>query len=196
MPRLLLVLLILQAGAHIHTHTAASNTGVGLALSAAEVGGSIMTLLVLVTCHITAAKARTTVALVVHVCSGHRSRPVTVVRGVTMTILWAVSPLTVIIIQPRCVSLPHSFAVHLVLLFFTHAVYLLFEKLHLLRIIISYLILLPLLVLAALLYALLEDVETAEVLHVLHLVINVGLTVIFTWTTEVVEGEIFETGTI
>ena len=68
MPWLLLVLLVFQAGAHIHAHATASDTRTGLALPAVEVGGTIMTLLVLMACHITASIARAIVALVVHIC--------------------------------------------------------------------------------------------------------------------------------
>ena len=113
-----------------------------------------------------------------------------------MICLQAVRPLAMIIIQSRGVPFPHSFPVYLVLLFFTHPVNLLFEELHLLRIIITNLILLPLLVLATLLHALLEDIKAAEVLHVLQLVIYVGLTVFFARTTEVMQGEVFKTGTV
>ena len=84
-----------------------------------------------------------------------------------MICLQAVRPFAMIIIQSRGVSFPNSFPVYLVLFFFTHPVNLFFKELHLLRIIITNFILLPLLVLAALLHALLEDIKATEVLHVL-----------------------------
>ena len=99
----------------------------------------------------------------------------------------------VIIAHPKCVPLCHRLSLHLILLFLPHSMDLFLQELHLLKVAVPYLVLLPFLVLAALLYALSINVEAVEVLHHLQLVVEVDLAVVLAAGAEPWVGEVLDT---
>lgn len=91
-----------------------------------------------------------------------------------ITVAW---PGMVVMTDAIRVPLRNRLALHLVFFLLAHAMYLFLEEAHLVGVPVPYLILLPLLVLAALLDFPAEYVEAVEVLHRLQLVVEVKLTV-------------------